>query len=199
LARGILTHAYLDGKAVNAVAAGAEIERIERFWRAAGPERWFAKDDDFDARVRREWLDLHFAAARRELDGWLESAAGALALLLLLDQVPRNALRGTAHMFATDPLARSFAQRAVAAGLDRDVTPDLRVFVYMPFEHSEDLADQERAVELIRPLGAFYERYAIEHRDIIRRFGRFPHRNALLGRDTTAEERAFLESGGFAG
>lgn len=184
---------------MNAAAATAEIDRIACFWREAGPERWFAKDDGFDARVRSEFLDLHFAAARRELDAWLESPAGALALLLLLDQVPRNALRGTAHMFATDPLALSFAKRTVAAGLDRDVAPDLRLFVYLPFEHSEDLADQERAVELIRPLGALYERYAIEHRDIVRRFGRFPHRNPLLGRETTAEEAAFLAAGGFAG
>ena len=184
---------------MSTAATNAEIDRILNFWRAAGPEKWFAKDDEFDARVRRELLELHFAAARRELDGWLASAPGALAVALLLDQVPRNALRGTAHMFATDPLARSFARRAVAAGLDREVALDLRVFVYMPFEHSEDLADQDLAVELIRPLGGVYERYAIEHRDVIRRFGRFPHRNALLGRETTAEERAFLDAGGFAG
>jgi uncharacterized protein (DUF924 family) len=144
-------------------------------------------------------LDLHFAAARRELDAWLDTASGALALLLLLDQVPRNALRGTAHMFATDPLARRFARQAVAAGRDREVDPELRLFVYLPFEHSEDLADQERAVELIRPLGPLYERYAVEHRDVIRRFGRFPHRNAVLGRETTADEQAFLDGGGFAG
>lgn len=184
---------------MNAVAAIAEIARIVNFWRAAGPARWFAKDDGFDARVRSELLDLHFAAARRELDAWLESAPGALALLLLLDQVPRNALRGTAHMFATDPLARTFARRTVAAGLDREVAIDLRLFVYLPFEHSEDLADQDIAVELIRPLGPDYERYAVEHRDVIRRFGRFPHRNALLGRETTVEEQAFLDAGGFAG
>jgi uncharacterized protein (DUF924 family) len=184
---------------MNKAHGSAAIDRVTHIWRAAGPERWFGKDDDFDARVRAEFLELHFAAARRELDAWRESAAGTLALALLLDQVPRNALRGTAHMFATDPLARAFAHGAVAAGRDREVDLDLRLFVYLPFEHSEHLADQELAVELIRPLGSTYEAYALEHRDIIRRFGRFPHRNALLGRETTAEEQAFLAGGGFAG
>lgn len=169
------------------------------FWHGAGPQKWFGKDARFDAEFRARFLDLHFAAARRERDAWTANAEGTLALLLLLDQFPRNAFRGSAHMYATDPLARHFAARAIDYGFDRLVAADLRAFFYLPFEHSEDAADQERAVELMRPLGSESLDYAQVHRDIIRRFGRFPHRNAELGRATTIEEQAFLDAGGFAG
>jgi uncharacterized protein (DUF924 family) len=171
---------------------------VVRFWRAAGPGRWFAKDDAFDRDFVARFADLHMAAARRELDHWRREADGSLALLILLDQFPRNAYRGSAHMFATDALALSFAREAVARGHDHAVDPALRVFFYLPFEHSEALADQDRAVALCEGLDS-YARYARIHRDVIARFGRFPHRNAALGRDTTAEEQAFLEAGGFAG
>jgi uncharacterized protein (DUF924 family) len=137
------------------------------------------------------------AAAARRLDSWSETASGTLALVILLDQFPRNAFRDTPHMFATDPLARFFASSALAHGLDEHVPADLRPFMYMPFMHSEDIDDQERSVELQARLGN--TEYAVLHRDIIRRFGRFPHRNAVLGRDSTPEEQAFLDSGGFSG
>ena len=169
------------------------------FWRHAGPKRWFAKDDGFDATFRDTFHATHLQAARRELESWLDSAEGALALLILLDQYPRNAFRGTAHMFATDPLARLYAARMVDAGLDQQVEPALRAFCYLPFEHSEDPRDQQRSLALNQPLDANTYRGAKEHAQIIERFGRFPHRNAVLARVTTDEERAFLDKGGFAG
>jgi len=169
------------------------------FWKTAGPKRWFAKSEAFDATFRDAFYATHLQAARRELEGWLDSAQGALALLILLDQFPRNAFRGTAHMFATDPLARLYAQRMLDAGLDQQVEPALRAFCYLPFEHSEERADQQRSLQLNQTLDANTFRWAKEHARIIERFGRFPHRNKVLARITTAEEQAFLGTGGFAG
>lgn len=174
-------------------------EQVIAFWRDAGPARWFQKDEEFDRRFRERFITAHEAAAAGELAGWQGSAEGMLALLILLDQFPRNAFRGTKRMFATDTLALDLAHRAVAAGFDLDVEPELRAFMYLPMEHAESLAEQERAVELTRPLDAETYRWAVIHRDIIARFGRFPHRNALLGRTTTADEQRFLDEGGFAG
>lgn len=169
------------------------------FWREAGPEAWFRKDAAFDAGFHDRFRELHFAAARRELDDWIERPESALALLLLLDQFPRNCFRGTGHMYATDPLARFFARQALEAGHDMAMEQELRVFFYLPFSHSETLADHDIAVERGIPLGPEMVKHAIGHRDIVQRFGRFPHRNRILGRDTTPEEQAFLDSGGFAG
>ena len=121
---------------------------VVAFWREAGYEKWFARDDAFDAELRRRFEAAHFAAARREFEGWMDSAQGALALLLLLDQVPRNIFRGSGHSYATDQLARHYASRMVEAGFDREVDAVLRVFCYLPFEHSEDIADQERCIAL---------------------------------------------------
>jgi uncharacterized protein (DUF924 family) len=167
------------------------------FWRDAGYQRWFVRDGAFDAQCRTRFLDAHFAASRRELDPWMAGADGALALVLLLDQIPRNVFRGSAHSYATDALARHHAAAAIDAGFDRAVDPVLRIFLYMPFEHSEDIADQQRAVALTTALGdAGYSRYAILHHDVIARFGRFPHRNAALGRSNTPEEQAWLDAGG---
>jgi uncharacterized protein (DUF924 family) len=182
------------------IAANAAPADLIRFWQGAGPARWFGKDADFDAEFRARFLDLHYAAARRECDAWAEHAEGSLGLALLLDQFPRNAFRGTAHMYATDALALMFACLALAQGhVDALEPKELRVFLCLPFMHSEDLADQDLCVRLTRGMGADTEHHAQDHRDIIRRFGRFPHRNAALGRDSTAEEIAFLEAGGFAG
>ncbi|MGU3494330.1 DUF924 family protein [Xanthobacteraceae bacterium A53D] len=172
---------------------------VVTFWKDAGPDAWFKKDEAFDARFRDLFLDAHFCAARGEYAGWNETAEGALALMILLDQFPRNAFRGTGHMFATDPLARCYAHEALERGLDQQLPPELRVFLYLPFEHSEDLADQERCVALCDHLGGELKHYAEVHRDIIRDFGRFPHRNPALGRDTTPEEAEFLAKGGFGG
>ena len=173
-----------------------EAEEVVTFWREAGPDKWFARDDAFDARFRERFLDAHFAAARRELEHWMDGAGGALALVLLLDQFPRNCFRRSGHAYATDPLARYYATRAVEAGLDARVDPALRVFMYLPFEHSEDGADQARSIELMRLVDAGYMQYAVAHRDVIARFGRFPHRNRELGRESTPEEQAWLDAGG---
>jgi uncharacterized protein (DUF924 family) len=172
---------------------------VTAFWREAGSDAWFRKDDGFDTEFRNRFLDLHYAAARRELDAWSDHAEGSLALMILLDQFPRNCFRRTGHMFATDPLARHFAARAVAAGHDMKLDEALRAFIYLPFEHSETMADQERSVALYEANCRSNLKWAIDHRDIIARFGRFPHRNPALGRETTAEEQAFLDAGGFAG
>jgi uncharacterized protein (DUF924 family) len=169
------------------------------FWREAGHALWFAKNDDFDRRFRERFLTLHEAATRGELSGWLSTAEGALALMVLLDQFPRNAFRGTPRMYATDAMAREIAQAAIEAGYDRSVEPELQVFFYLPFGHSEDLTDQERAVALCARLGQPHLSFAEGHRNIVRRFGRFPHRNTILGRKTTEEEQRFLDDGGFSG
>jgi len=181
------------------MTAPATAQDVVAFWREAGPEKWFLKDDRFDADFRARFLDLHFAAARRELDHLAQTAEGNLALMILLDQFPRNCFRGTGHMYATDPLARSFARRAVTAGLDMEIEVPTRVFFYLPFSHSEILADHAIAIEGNAALGGKYLEHAIGHRDIVQRFGRFPHRNRILCRDTTPEEQAFIDGGGFAG
>lgn len=175
---------------------------IIEFWLAAGPERWFAKDEVFDAEIRSRFESLHHRAARGELAEWSSSWQGSLALLLLLDQFPRNLYRGSGHAFATDPLALTIADAAITAGYDQVAPAELRVFYYLPLEHSEAIADQDRCVELCEALdagGSDWARWARQHRDVIARFGRFPHRNAALGRTTSAEEQAFLDSGGFSG
>lgn len=179
--------------------AETKIAEITGFWREAGPDKWFEKNNEFDALFHRSFLDAHYAAARREYEGWVETAEGALALMILLDQFPRNCFRGTGHMYATDPLARLYANRALEQGHDLSVEPQLRVFFYLPFMHSEDVDDQKRCVELCREGAPENNEYAYDHYNIVLRFGRFPHRNVILGRDTTAEEQAFLDDGGFAG
>lgn len=179
--------------------AGDEASAVVAFWREAGPARWFAKDPGFDHRFRERFLDAHENAARGELDAWASTPEGALALLILLDQFPRNAFRGTPRMFATDARARALADASLARGFDRLVEPELAVFFYLPFSHSEDIADQERAVSLAEWLGGRELSYAQLHRDVIRRFGRFPHRNPILGREMRPDEQGYLDEGGFAG
>ena len=174
------------------------------FWTAAGPKAWFKRDPAFDAVMRARFEAAHLAASRGELADWGGSGDGALALVLLLDQAPRNIYRGSAHAFATDGLALAAAARAVDAGFDLTAPAALQVFFYLPFEHAEDLADQDRSVALCEAMKAEtgdegFLKWAIGHRDVIVRFGRFPHRNRALGRATTAEEQAFLDEGGFAG
>jgi uncharacterized protein (DUF924 family) len=170
------------------------------FWREAGPKKWYAKDATFDDDIRSGFLPTYEAAAAGRLADWEENPDGALALILTLDQFPRNMFRGDARTYAADPLARAVADRAIARGFDKKFALPERTFFYLPFEHSENLADQERCVDLSRATGdADALKWAELHADIIRRFGRFPHRNALLGRETTPEEQAFLDGGGFAG
>jgi uncharacterized protein (DUF924 family) len=163
--------------------------------------RWFGKNDAFDRECRTRFLPLHERAAAGELDRWKAEAADCLAFVLLLDQFPRNMFRGTPRAFATDVHALKAARHALGQGFDKGMLPVERMFLYLPFEHSESLADQVLACELTQPLKAFPEtadahRYAVAHHRIIERFGRFPHRNAILGRDSTPEETEFLKQPG---
>ena len=170
------------------------------FWREAGKDKWYTKNEAFDAEVRQRFLGLWQQAAAGELASWEATDDGALALVIVLDQFPRNMFRGDARTFSTDANALDVASRAIARGADKRIDPDLVEFLYMPFMHSERLADQERCIALFQNGGRPDNvRFAEIHADIIRRFGRFPHRNEVLGRTTTAEERAFLDGGGFSG
>ncbi|MCP5372764.1 MAG: DUF924 domain-containing protein [Hyphomicrobiales bacterium] len=160
-------------------------------------EEWFRGGPAFDTRVAEVLGPWHTRAAAGALDRWADTADGALALVLLLDQAPRNLFRGDPRAFATDAHARQVAAGALDRGFDRDMQVVQRLFLYLPFEHGEDLADQDRSVALFAALGdADYLDYAQRHRDIIVRFGRFPHRNAVLGRASSTEEAAFLTQPG---
>ena len=173
---------------------------VVSFWRDAGPRRWFAKDDGFDESCRERFLLAWEKAGRGELAEWEESPEGALALILLLDQMPRNMFRGDARTWSTDPQALAAAERALAKGFDTRVEAALRPFVYLPFEHAEDRKAQERSVKLFAILGVEEQtKWARHHQEIIARFGRFPHRNAVLGRESTPEELAYLEEDDFRG
>lgn len=170
---------------------------IIAFWRdEVGKERWFASDPELDAEIAQRFRKAWANAKAGELTAWEASVEGALALVLVLDQFPRNMFRGTAKAFSTDAKARRVADRALARGYDLMIEAGLRAFYYLPLMHSERLADQDRCVALIAErLGRFAMNYpfALGHRDEIRRFGRFPGRNAALGRKSTAAERDYLE------
>ncbi|MDX2270381.1 MAG: DUF924 family protein [Cyanobacteriota bacterium] len=162
---------------------------------------WFAKDPEFDQTLRRQFLDTYHQAAAGHLQTWQASPTSALALILLLDQLPRNIFRQTPQAFATDPQALAVAEQMVGTGWDQALVPVQRWFVYLPFEHSESLADQRRAVQLFETLAWDPDSqsavtYAHKHLAVIERFGRFPHRNAILGRFSTPEELAFLQEPG---
>lgn len=170
------------------------------FWWQAGPAKWFARDNGFDAEIRDRFEALLPIAARGGFDGWAETPHGALALILLLDQMPRNLYRGDPRAFDSDAKALEIARTSVARGFHRAFPAQARTFFFLPFEHAEDLDAQETSVDLFRIHGDRETYlYALIHLDVIRRFGRFPHRNAVLGRETTDAERAYLDSGGFAG
>jgi uncharacterized protein (DUF924 family) len=170
------------------------------FWRDAGADKWFKKEAAFDDAIRARFLATYEAAVTGQLARWEETCEGALALVIVLDQFPRNMFRGDARTYAADHLARAVAERAIVRGFDRETPVIERQFFYLPFEHSEAMADQVRCCVLFSATGdADHLKWAELHADIIRRFGRFPHRNAILGRVTTPEEQAFLDGGGFAG
>jgi uncharacterized protein (DUF924 family) len=167
---------------------------IVTFWREAGPDKWFTPDQDFDRTVRSRFLAVYEAAAAGRLAAWQETQDGALALVILLDQFPRNMFRGEARAFATDALARIVADQALARGFDQVTDPAMRPFFYLPFMHSEALADQDRCVRLYETFNdAEQLRYAREHRDVIQKFGRFPYCNSALARATTPTEQQFLD------
>jgi uncharacterized protein (DUF924 family) len=189
------------------VVPGTTFHDVLEFWfgpveiRGKSRAEWFRKDDAFDAEIRRRFLALHAAAALGELERWRAEPRSMLALVIVLDQFSRNLYRGDARAFAQDGHALACAREAIARGDEGGLLPVERQFLYLPFEHSEDLADQDRAVELMQGLEAFEEtrdltQWAEKHRVVVRRFGRFPHRNAVLGRASTAEETEFLKQPG---
>jgi len=164
-------------------------------------DEWFRKDPAFDARVTQEFFDLYEQAAAGDLDGWREGAESCLALVIVLDQFPRNMFRGDGRTHAADGKALEASKYAVQHALDRELPAFQRMFLYMPFMHSESVEDQRRSVELFERLageegGPDVVSYAVAHRDIVERFGRFPHRNEVLGRQTTSEEAVFLTTEG---
>ncbi len=207
----------VDSSKNDAIAADAE--RVLEFWLGDAPvateatqfkrwvERWFTRDEALDAAIDAGFAALADDARRGALDGWLDSPRGRVALLVLLDQFPRNLHRGSAEAFAADAKALTLARDTVAQGMDRALSAVERMFVYLPFEHAEDLEPQSQAVALFDALradappglaGSFanFHDYALRHRDVIARFGRFPHRNAVLGRESTAAERDYLAQPG---
>ena len=174
------------------------------YWRHAGPSKWFKKSTTFDDALRLRFEPVHHSAARGDYDDWAATAHGSLALALLFDQIPRNIYRDSAHAFATDPLARSICDKALDRAFELEIEPALRVFLYMPFMHSEEIAAQDRSVILfekhdVETGDVDSLKYAVMHREVIQRFGRFPHRNRMFGRASTSEELAFLAEGGFKG
>jgi uncharacterized protein (DUF924 family) len=190
------------------------IETINAFWfgsraddKSAADERaslWWSKNPAVDDNIRQRFASCTTQAAHGELDAWMASPSGRLALILLTDQFPRNMYRDTPKAFAYDHLANAWCKEGVLFGADRALRPIERVFFYLPLEHAESMDDQDRAVGLFEELAAqaqpehkesfdgFLD-FAVRHRDVIRRFGRFPHRNRILGRESTEEERAFLQ------
>jgi uncharacterized protein (DUF924 family) len=164
------------------------------FWFGRDRKDWFAKDDAFDAEIRGRFLAIYEAAAAGRLASWKSDARSCLALVIVLDQFPRNMFRASARAFAADALAREAARTILERGWDRSYSDDERTFAYLPFEHSEDLADQELSMKLFE--GNPNAEWARKHWEIIRRFGRFPHRSAALGRESTPEEIAFLKEHG---
>ena len=173
-------------------------EVLEFCFDAAPTARWFVKDAAFDAEVRARFADLHERAAAHKLDGWRKTPEGCVALCILLDQVPRNLFRGEARAFACDERARAVTRHAVGQRFDHTLPQVQRLFLYLPLEHSESLADQNLSVRLIAQLfeDPRWLDYAMRHREVIARFGRFPHRNAALGRTSTPQEEAFLAEPG---
>lgn len=173
---------------------------ILEFWWAAGPSKWWSKNDKFDAVIEARFAATYQAAIAGDLDAWSDSVEGSLALILVLDQFSRNLNRQSARAFEHDGKALALARQAIEKGYDRAFPEPACAFFYMPLMHAEDMDAQEQCVDHCR-INAPGDNYraALEHMDIIRRFGRFPHRNAVLGRETTEAERRFLEAGGFKG
>jgi uncharacterized protein (DUF924 family) len=176
-------------------------QEVRDFWFGSDRKAWFEKNPAFDEEIRRRFFSLYELAAAERLEDWQKNPADCLALVLVLDQFPRNMFRGSAKAFAADHLARATARVILDNGWDKAMTPDERMFAYLPFEHSESLADQESCLALMQEISLFPEmadlpKWAEAHLVIVRRFGRFPHRNAALGRASTPEEIEFLKQPG---
>ena len=185
------------------ISNNEKADEVVKFWLDAGPSAWWRKSDEFDAQIKQRFGDLFEQAAAGELDDWRNEASSCLALILVLDQFSRNLFRGHARAFAQDAQALEVAKHAVEKGFNRVGLEDIKEildFFHMPFMHSENIEDQQTCLELMRVGGNQGSiKAAVEHGDIIANFGRFPHRNGVLGRQTSEEERAFLDGGGFSG
>jgi uncharacterized protein (DUF924 family) len=176
-------------------------QEILDFWFGGDRKAWFEKNPAFDEEIRCRFLSVYEQALEEKLETWKQAPGSCLARVILLDQFPRNMFRGSAKAFAADSLARDAARVILGNGWDKAMTPDERMFAYLPFEHSESLADQERCLALMQEIAVFPEtadlpKWAEAHLGIIRRFGRFPHRNEALGRASTPEEVEFLKQPG---
>ena len=183
----------------------AEINRLLEFWMgssnpdemASYRDEWWVKNDEFDRRINDDFGTLYEQAANGKLDSWKETPLGCVALVILLDQFPRNMFRGDPRSFATDPQARDLTRYVLDKGFDQEVPMGCKVFLYLPLEHSEDLDHQNACVALMQAMGnENATEFAIKHQVIIERFGRFPHRNEVLGRKSTPEEIEFLKEPG---
>ena len=167
-----------------------DADEVLKFWFERDRKAWFEKNSAFDEEIRQRFLPVYELGAAAKLGPWKEAPGSCLALVVLLDQFPRNMFRGSARAFAADALARDAARTILDRGWDLAMTPEERMFAYLPFEHSEDMQDQDLAMKLFEGNENF--EWARKHWEIIRRFGRFPHRNAALGRSSTPEEIEFL-------
>ena len=176
----------------------ARIEEVLKFWfDDLSPDDWFKSDEAVDGHIRERFQELHETLREQVPETWRNSARGCLAAVIVLDQFSRNMYRGASRAFASDGAALSLAKEALARGFDRELSMDERKFLYMPFEHSENPAEQERSIELFSTLESELDLdYARRHKEIIDRFGRFPHRNAVLGRISTPEEIEFIKEPG---
>jgi uncharacterized protein (DUF924 family) len=174
----------------------AQARELLEFWFSAkAKKRWFKSTVKFDNELRDKYATLYEAACRGELEHWRDDVESALALVILFDQIPLNIYRGLPRSFASDAQARAVAADVIGRGWDKTLADEQKAFLYLPFMHSEELADQDRSVELYRAAGLEHNlRYAMHHREIVRRFGRFPHRNAVLGRTSSDAEQAWLAS-----
>jgi uncharacterized protein (DUF924 family) len=185
----------LEGPAIVDHPKDGWVEDVLKFWfELTEPDQWFDKDVTFDASIRRRFLGLHEILVSRGSNGFLVDARTALAAVIVLDQMPRNMFRDTPRAFAADPQALRVAEAAIVRGFDAGLTKDQRMFLYLPFEHAEDRQAQARSVVLMASLGdPEWQQWAEAHKVIVDRFGRFPHRNAILGRLSTPEEIEFLK------
>jgi uncharacterized protein (DUF924 family) len=188
----------LEGPAIVDYPEYGWVGEVLKFWfEQTAPDQWFEKDPTFDASIRQRFLGLHEILVSRANNGLLVDAQTALAAVIVLDQMSRNMFRDTPRAFATDPQALWISQAAIVRGFDADLTKDQRMFLYLPFEHSEDRQSQARSAALMASLGdPELQKWAEAHRAIVDRFGRFPHRNSVLGRISTPEETEFLKQPG---
>jgi len=193
---GLARVSHIDPRAKPPQSEVSTVEQVLSFWYGAPMrDHWFKATPGLDAQIRARFESTYRAAAEGRLDDWARTAEGAVALVIVLDQFPLNMYRGRPQSFATEAAAREVTVHAIDAGLDRALSDEQKLFLYMPLMHREDIADQDRLVELLEAAGLEHTlKWARHHREIVRRFGRFPHRNAILGRASTPAELEYLHS-----